>query len=312
MQTPHSSPDSLKRLGRRQRTRADKAPPRFFYGAALIALGLAALSFNGPGCKEEKPRLVGDLVINHPVPLQWTELEPGLDYTLLDFSRRADGQGVRVAAVKADPRRFRFSLLSAPEVLGPSAAMVKEMAAKAGSIAAVNASFYLPETYEPIGLLVWQGKLIHHWHGNAGSGVFWFNQGKAGIEWAKDYKPAWDREELVVQAGPLIIEPGGRPGIYQDSQKYRTRTAVGVDGRGKVVLVCTFRQGQGEEDLSGLDLFELMQIMALPEAEGGLGLRAALNLDGGTSSAMYLNHPRMALDIQSTHPVRNAIAVLKK
>jgi len=55
-----------------------------------------------------------------------------------------------------------------------------------------------------------------------------------------------------VQAGPLIIEPGAKPGIYQDTKKYRSRTALGIAPQGQVIVICTFRQGTGEEDLSGL------------------------------------------------------------
>ncbi len=273
-------------------------------------LAAAVLAANLPGCHAKRPRMVGGLAIVHPVPPQWTELEQGLQYTRLEFTRQADGRNIKVAALAVDPSRFRFSLLSAPEVKGRPAAWVGEMAQTAGAVAAVNASFFLA-TYEPIGLLVSRGKVIHPWHAAAGSGVFRYESSGAAVEWAKEYRAGWEHSELAVQAGPLVVEPKGGPGIYQDTQKYRARTAVGMDRQGRVVLICTFRQGQDEQDLSGLDLYELMEIARLPQKQGGLGLDAALNLDGGTSSAMYVAHPGLTLDIKSANPVVNAIAVFK-
>ncbi|HUT53202.1 MAG TPA: phosphodiester glycosidase family protein [bacterium] len=282
--------------------------PRLF----LAALAATALAVNIPGCEEKKPLIVGDLVIVHAVPLQWTELEKGLQYTRLEFTRQADGQNVMAAVLSVDPKKFRFSLLNAPEIQGQPSAWVSDLAKKAGAVAAVNASFYLPETYEPIGLLVARGKVIHPWHQAAGSGIFWYDHSSAAIEWAKEYRDAWEQKELAIQAGPLIVEPKGEPGIYQDRQKYRSRTAIGLDPKGHVILLCTFRQGQEELDLSGLDLYELMEIARLPARHGGLGLDTVLNLDGGTSSALYLKLPQLQLEIKSTHPVRNAVAVIKK
>jgi len=278
----------------------------------LLLLGLYLQGWSAPGCEPRAQRFIGDLEIEHPVPIIWSELEPGLFYTSLIFNRRDTNQKIMLAALAVDPRKFRLSLLETSETGRTSPGWVHAMGDKAGAIAAVNGSFYLSETYEPIGLLVSRGKVRHQYRSAAGSGVFRNSQGLAHIDWAKDYSPAWDRDDLALQAGPLLIEPGRKPGIFQNARKYRSRTAVGIDGRGRAVLVCTFRESGVEEDFSGLDLFELMEILLLAEERGGLGLKAALNLDGGTSSAMYINHPRLQLDIRSTHPVSNAIAVFQK
>jgi hypothetical protein len=255
---------------------------------------------------------VGGLEINHSAPLQWSPLEPGLFHARLELTRLADEQKVRIVALKIDPSKFSLLLLSAPAVTQEPAAWVKDMAEKTKALAAINASFYLPETYEPIGLLVAGGEVIHPWSAGAGSGAFRIKDGRAYIEWAKEYKPVWERDDLLVQARPLIIEPNKRPGIYRDTGRYRARTAVGISKDRMVVLVCVLKTDSSGGQLSGLDLFELMLIMLHPERKGGLGLVTALNLDGGTSTALYVNHPYLKLDINAAHQVANAIAVFRK
>ena len=115
-----------------------------------------------------------------------------------------------------------------------------------------------------------------------------------------------------MQSNPLIIEPNRVPGIYKNAKRYRARTAVGIDPAGNLILLCTFRNGEAGEPLSGIDLFELMQIMLVPPDKGGLGVAVALNLDGGTSSAMSVNHPKLSFEIESPHPVANALAIYRR
>jgi uncharacterized protein YigE (DUF2233 family) len=274
----------------------------------LLLLVVSLQAFQLPSCEKPEARVIGDLAINHPAPLEWTGLEPGLEFSRLEFVRKTDGQEIKVAALKIDPEKFRFTLLSAPLIKEEPVAWVHEMAEKTGPVLAVNASFYMLENNEPIGLLVMDGEEFNPWGEGAGSGVFWIKDGRARIDRSGEFVSAWEDAELAVQAGPLVVEPGGKPGIYRNVEKHRARTAVGIDNKGDVVMVCTFR---GEEG-SGLDLFELMQIMMHPRKKGGLGLKVALNLDGGTSSAMFLDHPGLDLDIRSTHPVRNAIALERR
>ena len=275
---------------------------------SLLFLVLILQAFQLPSCEKPETGVIGDLVINHAAPLEWTVLEPGLKFSRLEFIRKTDGQEIKIAALRIDPEKFRFTLLSAPQIKEEPVAWVREMAEKTGPVLAINASFYMLENNEPIGLLVRDGKELNPWGEGAGSGVFWIKDERARIDRAGEFIDAWKDAELAVQAGPLVVEPGGKPGIYRNVEKHRARTAVGMDNKGGVVMVCTFRGGEG----SGLDLFELMQIMLHPRKKGGLGLKVALNLDGGTSSAMYLDHPELELDIRSTHPVRNAIALERR
>jgi exopolysaccharide biosynthesis protein len=263
-------------------------------------------------CTRRQHYEIGDLVVQHPAPLAWHELEPGFQSAQLLFTRKSNGTRVMAAVFRIDPARYRFQLLWSPELLSEPAGALQDMVAKTSPLLAVNANFYLPETYKPIGLMVSDGKTLAPWKSGAGSGVFFVDRQQASIEWAKEQAAVWDGAEAAVQAGPLIIEPDGKPGIFADTQKYRARTALGLDRQRRVVVLCTRRKDEQGTELSGLDLFELMQIMQLDPKIGGLGLKVALNLDGGTSTALALRHPKQKLDIHSVHPVPTGLAVFKR
>lgn len=277
---------------------------------ALALWFLVALCFTLPAC--ERPRAIGDLVIEHSVPVKWNELEPGLEFTRMAFTRQSDKTRVVMAVMRVDPARFEFKLLSAPLLMETPLAWVDEMMGKTKAVAAVNASFYVLETDEPVGLVVSDAGTINPWRQGAGSGVFRSRDSWVHIEWAKKFSPSWKEDALVIQSGPLVVEPGRKPGIYRNTKKYRARTAIGVDEKNRVIISCTMRKNDEDPELSGIDLFELMQIMLLKSSWGGLGLATGLNLDGGTSSAMSINHPNLKLKIRSTHPVRNGIAIVKR
>lgn len=286
-------------------TRAAIARAAVLLAAILFALGLVS-------CDKKKRHRMGDLLVLHETPLKWRELEPGLGLAELRFQRESTGRGAELVAVRADPQKFSFKVLDAPGLLQAPSAYVHELAMKAEPVIAVNGSFYLPVTFEPIGLVVSGGEVKNNWKKGAGSGVFTVKDKKASIDWSRDYKKSWESSEVVLQAGPLIIEPGGKEGIYNNVEKYRSRTAVGIDREGRAVLVGTLRVDEMGGELSGLDLHELMAIMRAPPEKGGLGLDAALNLDGGTSTGMSVSHPSFRVEIKSAHPVPNAIAVHRR
>jgi uncharacterized protein YigE (DUF2233 family) len=304
-----SAGQAVKRTGKPRREEGAIRPGAQGRAALLVSIAFFLLQARVSGCNGSREKLIGDLVVAYPTPLSWEELSPGLSFARLTFFRQTSGKKVQLAALRIAPDQYRFRALSASELLGQPAAYLPEINARANCLLAMNASFYLPENYRPIGLIVTEGEVKNAWKRGAGSGLFWVQHRRAQVVWARDFDAAWTEAELALQAGPLIIEPGGKPGIYANTQKFEARTALGLDEQGRVVALCSFRQDENGAELSGLDLYELMQIMLLSSDQGGLGLKSALNLDGGVSASLALNHPRLRLHIRSLQPVPNALVV---
>ena len=227
--------------------------PVFWRRAGRRIAWLSLLLLFSSFCKSERPQPapapvirppaaaspVSDLLFLHPRPLTFRPLEAGLAHARLELVRRSDGSRLEAAALRVDPSRFRFKMLSAPRELKADYGFLFELARKSRPLAALNASFYLKDTFEPTGLVVSEGEVLHPWTGTGGSGLFRVRGSEARIEWAKTYNPEWEKDDLAVQSWPLLVEPGGKPGIYSNQHKLRARSAAGIDAEGRVILLCT-------------------------------------------------------------------------
>ncbi|MDE0331427.1 MAG: phosphodiester glycosidase family protein [Nitrospinae bacterium] len=87
------------------------------------------------------------------------------------------------------------------------------------------------------------------------------------------------------QAGPLLVADG-KPvrGLtrYREYLRATRRTVVGLDAEGRLVVLVS------EAETRGISWCELQEFLVLPESKGGLGIRDAMNLDGGSSSQLWV------------------------
>lgn len=175
-------------------------------------------------------------------------------------------------------------------------------------VLALNGGFFeMDKSYSlsPSGLIIIKGITINPLTGYGGSGVFCMKTGTPDIRWSKD-SVDFTRYDLAFQCGPVIVEPGGRQGIYNNSYRRLNRSAIGVSG-GKVVLaIVAGDQGKG------LSLYEFAEFLRIPQKQGGAGCGAALNLDGGSSTQVCFSYNNTAIGIQGLWAINSAIVVKKR
>ena len=282
-------------------------PGKVVFLAHIIAAVLLLLAI---GCETNEQKSIGGLLVKHQTPVKWEILEEGLSYTRLDYQRKSDGKSIAIAVLRIDPALFSFRLIGNTTIENMEEGWVDRMVEEEDVVAAVNGGYFL-EGFEPTGLLVSEGKVLNPWKKGAGSGVFRVEGKKAAIDWSKERDPGWEDDEMAIQSHPLVVEPGGEPGIYANRNRYRERTLVAVDREDHVIILCSFRNMNGH-DLSGLDLYEAMEVLMAGEKRGGLSVKAALNLDGGASTAMSVKHPGLDIKIRSINQVANALAVYRR
>ena len=120
---------------------------------------------------------------------------------------------------------------------------------------------------------------------------------------------AWDKMPFIVAGGPLLIHNNKK--ITDFTQEHMAadfinnryaRTAVGILADGRWVFTVVERGIIAETE--GLSIYELRDFMY------SLGCVAALNLDGGGSSAMYLRGNQSLT--ANERPVADAILVIEK
>jgi hypothetical protein len=107
-----------------------------------------------------------------------------------------------------------------------------------------------------------------------------------------------DKEEAFVRT-----EPDGKEVDAVSALKPAARTAFGITDDGNALLLCISGPGQ-DEGSPGLTLKALADLMA------SLGCTKAINLDGGTSTSMYVRIRPTALD-QPTAPPQGKSVVNK-
>jgi uncharacterized protein YigE (DUF2233 family) len=179
---------------------------------------------------------------------------------------------VTVLAARGDLGRVRVKVVAGPRAR-EQWQTAAQVAQRLGALAVINGG-YFDEQSRPLGLIVSDGRQVNPLR-SADWGVLLVRGRRAEIVHTRQVREL-EGVQQALQCGPRLVAEG-RPLKLKPSAP-EPRSAVGLDAAGRLVLAATTH--------GGLTLAQFAAILARPEAEGGLGLSAALNLDGGPSSQM--------------------------
>lgn len=251
---------------------------KFWFMALLAALTSAGASWT-PGPLTERAELPGPA-------LAW------------ERSVTAGSRAVRLSGVSFSARDCTFRVIDNPP---PSRLSLTEALAGSGAVAGINGG-YFHKDFRPLGLLVAGGETIHGFErAKLLSGILTVTDHRIALLRAGDYKAGSSVREAL-QAGPWLVE-NGKVIAGLNSEKLARRTVVVSDGGDRWAVVAT----------SPLTLAETAEVLALKDLMPGWTVRQALNLDGGSSTALLaLSEGRAVLDIPSFGPVRNYLAIVPR
>lgn len=171
----------------------------------------------------------------------------------------------------------------------------------ASAVAGVNGG-YFHKDFTPLGLVVSDGETLHAYErAKLLSGIIAVRNGRIELVRSGELKENQPLQEAL-QAGPWLVENGAAIASL-NAEKLARRTLVAGDGTGNWALVAT----------SPLTLAETAEVLLLKDLPGGWTIRNALNLDGGSSTALVaLSGDRAVIDIPSFGPVRNYLAIVPR
>jgi hypothetical protein len=252
----------------------------------------------------------------------------GVELHRLDDPSLLDPRGpVAVQALKLDPGKIRLEMGVAENKLPARETVAGIAARRRGAIAAVNAGFFALADGRPAGFLKAGGQILGATTRPRGAVAFRARRGRTLLLFdrvtAERQGPAyrtrlgsrsndWARApDAVGGAGLLLID--GRPiddwaderlAAGFDTTRH-PRTMIGDDGRAIWLVTIDGRQPSRSLGMSFAELQGLAR---------RLGLRSALNLDGGGSTTMVVhghvvNHPS---DEAGPRKVSDAIVVLPR
>ncbi|MEP6670141.1 MAG: phosphodiester glycosidase family protein [Chthoniobacter sp.] len=174
--------------------------------------------------------------------------------------------------VTFDPKTHAFAVMDNPN----GAFDLGSAAAKRGALAGVNGGYFQPDR-TPLGLLIRQGVELHPLeHAKLLSGVLSVTPTAITIQRTAAFKASPAVREAL-QAGPFLVE-GGKPIVGLEATKNAARTVVIQDAKGHYgFLICKSTTLAGMAEI-------LATASIFPEGK----IVRALNLDGGTSTALWV------------------------
>ncbi|MCG5056299.1 MAG: phosphodiester glycosidase family protein [Myxococcales bacterium] len=212
----------------------------------------------------------------------WQPVAPGVHH------RRLDARDV-----KADLLRFDLDLFELRvEVLGQAhASTAAGAASRFGSVLAINGGFFDPQ-WRSLGLRVSHGETKIPLRPRVDWGVLALAERRARIVHSRDHNPK-AAVDAAIQVGPRLLVDG-KPTQLKPQLAYRS--AVAVDPTGRLLTFVSTRvpveAGALAAALARLEEFQ-----------------AALLLDGGPSSQLYVQLPGFSLDRPGAYPVPDLVLI---
>ena len=214
----------------------------------------------------------------------------------IEFVRRTAGDRVDFHIVTFDAKTLTFAVMDNPK----GAFDLGSAAAKREALAAVNGGYFHPDR-TPLGLLVQQGVTIHPLErAKLLSGLVVVTKDRIALLRTAEFQASANVREAL-QAGPFLVD-GGKAVAGLNDTRTAARTVVFADGAGRFgLLIC-----------KSATLAETARILATPGLLAGRKITRALNLDGGSSTALWVKQEPAPFYSREWKGVRNYLAIVPR
>lgn len=229
------------------------------------------------------------------------EVADGIEL-IVGLFEHPDTDPVTIRVVKAIVDRVEFQI----DFSGPNPDVIRSDFIATGrgqqAGAMINGG-YFDASLQPVGLVIKDGQTLSGVSQQAAlSGVLAIVDQKDMLLIPRSSYRKDSMIQSAIQAGPFIIEPGGKRGIHSEDLKKAERTAIGKTVSGRVVFIST----------TPCTLYQFSELLTtFPEVLGMARFDRVLNLDGGPSSGLYLHGLEEYLVVPETK-VPNRILMLSR
>ena len=195
--------------------------------------------------------------------------------------------------VRCSPKTHTFAVMDNPA----GDYSLATAAQKRGALAAVNGGYFHPDR-TPLGLVVRKGAVEHPMErAKLLSGLVVVTADRVALRRAGEFTMSPAVREAL-QAGPFLVD-GGKPVAGLNAVREAARTVVFTDATGRFgFVVC-----------KSVTLAEMAAILATPDLFPGGKITRALNLDGGSSTGLWVKG-EPAFHLREGKEVRNYLGVV--
>lgn len=158
-------------------------------------------------------------------------------------------------------------------------------------LVAINGSFFTQE-YQPTALLISDGAASGASYQGFGGMLTVAADGSVALRALRDQPYNADETlDQALQSFPMLVFPGGVPATIDDDGKQARRTAIALDRSGRLLLIVG--------PTNGFTLRGLAEWLS----QSDMDIDRALNLDGGSSTGLYLKDGALDEEIDSFGPL---------
>lgn len=209
---------------------------------------------------------------------------------------RDDQPVAEVFVVRCDPTQVRLRV-------GYDSTMPRSLRAwfaQERPVAMINGGFFNPQ-FEPTALLISDGVTFGNSYQGFGGMFAVTPDGNVSIRPLRD-QPYQDVEVLsqAIQSFPMLVFPGGLAAAPDDNGQKARRSVVALDQQGRLLLIAA--------PASVFTLTELAQWLV----NSDLGIDRALNLDGGSSTGLFVNDGSAQLALDSFGPLPGVLLIERR
>jgi hypothetical protein len=226
----------------------------------------------------------------------WQAGRPGVELRHMQAVIAPDRAAVPLVVVRLDPALVRLRVAYAPD----QPRGLRGWFAARQPLAAINGSFFTPE-YQATALLISDGSASGESYAGFGGMLAVAPDGGVSLRALRDqaYDPAESLDQGL-QSFPMLVFPGGQPAAIEDDGRRARRSVVALDRAGRLLLLVS--------PTSDFTLRGLADWLSRSD----LDVDRALNLDGGSSTGLYLNAGALHEAIDSFGPLPIVLLVESK
>jgi uncharacterized protein YigE (DUF2233 family) len=226
----------------------------------------------------------------------WKAGRPGVELRQMQVGVAPDRAAVPLVIVRLDPAQVRLRVAYAPD--RPRG--LRDWFEERRPLAAINGSFFSPEN-QATGLLISNSDVNGQSYEGFGGMLSVALDGGVSLRALRDqpYDPAEPLEQAL-QSFPMLVFPGGEPAAIEDDGRRARRSVVAIDRAGRLLLLVS--------PTSDFTLRGLADWLS----QSDLDVDRALNLDGGSSTGLYLSDGALQEAIDSFGPLPIVLLVEAK
>jgi len=215
-----------------------------------------------------------------PLQAEWvlessTRLSPETASVTSIQKKVSDGQTIELRLILFNPKKCGLRVFE-----NQGGDNLADGMKKNGGLAGVNGNYFGADR-SPIGLVICDGKVVHPLeHAKLLSGLVTVSRDQVSLLRIPEYRPE-SKVTQALQAGPFLVDRGVPVSGLNDTRRAE-RTVVLSDGAGHAaLLICC----------APVTLAEMARILCSPGILTELHGVRALNLDGGSSTGLWVKEP---------------------